>query len=99
DRDFDYDRALLRTRIDTHHVPIYDTVAGIDRCLLRQRDVLRLRLRNPEHGLETARLRDARDLETGIHPLAELERERQQNAVLARDNVHRVHAIALLRRD
>src|SRR6185369_4207957 len=62
--DLDGDRPGLRRRIGTNDVP-FDraVVVQVDDSALPNGDILGLRLRDAQHGLEATRLRDARELD------------------------------------
>jgi hypothetical protein len=63
------------------------------------REVARLRLGHAHHGLEAFLPGDARELLAGVHPLAGLERERLQHALLPGAHGHRADALHLEARD
>ena len=57
-----------------------DAVAGVDFGRLADLDVLGLRLRNPELGLQPARIGDARQVLAGPDPLADFDRHLLEHA-------------------
>ena len=69
--DVDRDGALLRRRVDADDLAFDDAVAGVDLRALADGQVLGLRFRDPQLGLQTGRVGDTREVGARRHLLAD----------------------------
>src|SRR6266487_6881686 len=88
-------RPVLYRGIDSGNVAVHHSVPRIDRCLLPDGHVLRLRLRNLDFRFEFLRIGHPRQVCTWCHMLPHLHRHELQYAIDARPNMQRIH-LALL---
>ena len=85
ERDFHRDRSLHRRRVGPDHVALDGVVVvEVDDRRPALRHVLGLGFRYAQHGLEAARLNDARQLEARLHVLPDLELRIAEGLKLAR---------------
>ncbi len=91
--------AVDRVGIEPHHVTENDPVACVDRRLLADRHVLRLRLGDLEHGLELPGLDHLGEHRPAEHVLAELQRQVGDHARVTRPHLQRPQDILLELRD
>ena len=83
--DVDADRSVGRGGIDARDLALDDAVARVDFGDLADPDVLGLRFRDPQLGLEDRRVGDARQVGAGLHTAApHFDRHHLQHAVHAR---------------
>ena len=80
DRDIDRDGPLLDRGIDADDVAFDDAVAGIDRGLLVDLNVFRLRLRDLDLRFQFRRIGDASEIVARLDALADFHRQLLQHA-------------------